>query len=79
MLFIDIVGYSNLFITEQHDHVAQLNRLVRASHCFRTAEATGELLCLPTAMGWIKRIEDAEAKADPSHGIVTFRDLKFLR
>jgi quercetin dioxygenase-like cupin family protein len=27
-------------------------------------------------MGWIKRIEDAEAKADPSHGIVTFRDLE---
>ena len=42
VLFINIVGYSNLLITEQH----------------------------------IKRIEDAEAKADPSHGIVTFRDLE---
>ena len=51
VLFIDIVGYSNLLITKQHDHVEQLNRLVRASHCFRTLEATGELLCLPRAMG----------------------------
>jgi TolB-like protein/Tfp pilus assembly protein PilF len=51
VLFIDIVGYSNLLITEQHDHVEQLNRLVRASHCFRTAESTGELLCLPTGDG----------------------------
>ena len=51
VLFIDIVGYSNLLITEQHDHVEQLNRLVRASHCFQTAKATGQLLCLPTGDG----------------------------
>ena len=51
VLVIDIVGYSNLLITEQHDHVEQLNRLVRASHCFRTAEAIGQLLCLPTGDG----------------------------
>ena len=50
MLFIDIVGYSNLLIAE-HDHVEQLNRLVRTSHCFRTAEATGQLLCLPKGDG----------------------------
>ena len=51
VLFVDIVGYSNLLIAEQHDQVEQLNRLVRASHCFRTAEATGQLLCLPTGDG----------------------------
>jgi quercetin dioxygenase-like cupin family protein len=29
-----------------------------------------------TLSQYIKRIEDAEANADPNHGVVTFRDLK---
>ncbi len=51
VLFIDIVGYSKLLITEQQEYVETLNGLVRACPCFREAEARGELLCLPTGDG----------------------------
>lgn len=51
VLFIDIVGYSKLLITEQQEYVETLNGLVRAGPCFREAEARGELLCLPTGDG----------------------------
>ncbi len=51
VLFIDIVAYSNLLITEQHDFVEQLNELVRSAERFRSAEDSGELLCLPAGDG----------------------------
>ncbi len=51
VLFLDIVAYSNLLITEQHDHVEKLNELVRGCHCFQHAEETDELLCLPAGDG----------------------------
>ena len=47
VLFIDIVGYSNLLINEQRDLVERLNQLVRSTDQFRAAESAGELIRLP--------------------------------
>jgi hypothetical protein len=44
VLFIDVVGYSNLSINDQHAAVEELNRIVRASEQFQRAEAASRLL-----------------------------------
>ena len=51
VLFIDIVGYSKLLINEQSDRLTKLREIVRGSEQFRTAEAEGKLLRLPTGDG----------------------------
>src|SRR6476646_4581386 len=51
VLFIDIVGYSKLLITEQSDQLQTLKDIVRATEQFRMAEAAGKLLRLPTGDG----------------------------
>jgi len=51
VLFIDVVGYSTLLINEQSDLLAQLNRIVRQTERFQSAEAEGRLVCLPTGDG----------------------------
>jgi TolB-like protein/class 3 adenylate cyclase/Tfp pilus assembly protein PilF len=51
VLFIDIVGYSKLFITEQSEQLQTLKEIVRATEQFRVAEAAGKLLRLPTGDG----------------------------
>src|ERR1700758_5832856 len=51
VLFIDIVGYSKLLITEQSDHLQTLKAIVRGTEQFRAAEAEGKLLRLPTGDG----------------------------
>ncbi len=51
VLFIDIVGYSKLLITEQSEQLQTLKEIVRATEQFRTAEAAGKLLRLPTGDG----------------------------
>lgn len=51
VLFIDIVGYSKLLITQQSEHLDTLKRVVRATEQFRTAEAESKLLRLPTGDG----------------------------
>jgi TolB-like protein/class 3 adenylate cyclase/Tfp pilus assembly protein PilF len=51
VLFIDIVGYSKLLINEQHASLNSLNRIVRATQEFRTAEANGRLTKIPTGDG----------------------------
>src|SRR5215472_12617375 len=51
VLFIDIVGYSNLLITQQSEQVETLRRIVRGTAEFRTTEAEGKLLRLPTGDG----------------------------
>jgi TolB-like protein/class 3 adenylate cyclase/Tfp pilus assembly protein PilF len=51
VLFIDIVGYSNLSIKDQHAAVEQLNQIVRASEQFQKGEATERLLKIPTGDG----------------------------
>ena len=49
VLFIDIVGYSKLLITEQSKRLQTLKEIVRGTEQFRLAEAEGKLLRLPPA------------------------------
>jgi class 3 adenylate cyclase len=51
VLFIDIVGYSKLLINEQSEHMQTLREIVRGTEQFRSAEAEGKLLRLPTGDG----------------------------
>ena len=51
VLFIDIVGYSRLMIGEQSDLLGVLNDAVREAGEFRSAEADGRLMRLPTGDG----------------------------
>ena len=51
VLFIDIVGYSKLLITEQSGQIQTLRQIVRGTEQFRLAEAEGKLLRLPTGDG----------------------------
>ena len=51
VLFIDIVGYSKLLITEQSDQLQTLRQIVRSTEQFKKAEAEGKLLRLPTGDG----------------------------
>src|SRR5438045_1635485 len=51
VLFMDIVGYSNLSVNEQHAAVEELNEIVRASEQFQLAEAAGRLLKIATGDG----------------------------
>src|SRR5205814_55114 len=51
VLFIDIVGYSKLMITEQSDQLQTLKEIVRGTEQFKKAEAEGKLLRLPTGDG----------------------------
>src|SRR3954468_23890731 len=51
VLFIDIVGYSKLLITEQSDQLQTLNQIVRGTEQVKKAEAEGKLLRLPTGDG----------------------------
>ena len=51
VLFIDIVGYSKLLITEQSNQIQTLNEIVRGTDQVRLAEAEGKLLRLPTGDG----------------------------
>src|SRR5437773_12038791 len=51
VLFIDIVGYSKLLITEQSEQIRTLKEVVRGTEQFRIAQAEGKLLRLPTGDG----------------------------
>jgi hypothetical protein len=51
VLFIDIVGYSKLLITEQSYLLQKLKEIVWATEQFRLAQAEGKLLRLPTGDG----------------------------
>src|SRR6516165_2648234 len=51
VLFIDIVGYSKLLITEQSEQMQKLREIVRGTEQFRLAEVEGKLLRLPTGDG----------------------------
>src|SRR5438067_9745807 len=50
-LFIDIVGYSKLLISEQSEQIQKLKQIVRGTEQVRSAEAEGKLLRLPTGDG----------------------------
>ncbi len=51
VLFLDLVGYSRMRTDAQHASLGELNRLVRATETFQRADATGQLLRLPTGDG----------------------------
>jgi TolB-like protein/tetratricopeptide (TPR) repeat protein/class 3 adenylate cyclase len=51
VLFIDIVGYSKLFINEQHELLQELNQIVRSTDAFRAADIVGKLIRVPTGDG----------------------------
>src|SRR5262252_6932783 len=51
VLFIDIVRFSTLLINQQSEQLETLKRIVRGTEQFRTAEAEGRLLRLPTGDG----------------------------
>src|SRR6202045_5072682 len=51
VLFIDIVAYSQLLITQQSQQLDTLKRIVRGTEQFKKAEAEGKLLRLPTGDG----------------------------
>src|SRR5881392_742349 len=53
VLFIDIVGYSKLLITEQSELLRRLSDVVRETEQFRAAEAEGKLTRLPTGDGMV--------------------------
>ncbi|HMF45736.1 MAG TPA: tetratricopeptide repeat protein [Candidatus Udaeobacter sp.] len=51
VLFIDIVGYSKLLISEERALLETLNQIVRNTEQFRKAEAAGRLLKIPAGDG----------------------------
>ena len=51
VLFIDVVGYSQLLVDDQREVMAELNQLVRATEAFRAAEQAGKLSRVPTGDG----------------------------
>src|SRR5262249_28365497 len=51
VLFIDIVGYSKLLISEQSAQLEALKKIVRGTEQFQLAETEGKLLRLPTGDG----------------------------
>jgi serine/threonine-protein kinase len=51
VLFIEMVGYSQLLISQQSEQLETLCRIVRGTEQFRLAEAEGKLLRLPTGDG----------------------------
>lgn len=51
VLFIDVVGYSQLLITQQSEHLETLRKIVRGTAQFQAAEAEGKLLRLPAGDG----------------------------
>ena len=51
VLFIDIVGYSKLSISDQHAAIEELTRIARGSEQFQRAEAASRLTRIPTGDG----------------------------
>ena len=51
ILFIDIVGYSKLLIDEQRERLQALNEIVRNAAQFRSSDANGMLVRIPTGDG----------------------------
>src|SRR5262249_34256835 len=51
VLFVDIVGYSKLLITEQRERLEALNEIVRNTAQFRSSDANGMLVRIPTGDG----------------------------
>src|ERR1700722_2132294 len=75
VLFIDIVGYSKLLITEQSDQIQKLKEIVRGAEQVRIAEGEGKLLRLPTGDGGALVFRNSVEAADLC-AIETNKELK---
>ena len=53
VLFMDVVGYSQLLIDDQREVLRDLNEIVRATEQFRAADAQKKVICLPTGDGMV--------------------------
>jgi adenylate cyclase len=51
VLFLDVVGYSKLLVSEQREVIQELNQIVRNTSQFRKSEAAGELIRIPAGDG----------------------------
>src|SRR6059058_3724976 len=51
VLFLDVVGYSQLLVNEQREVVQQLSEIVRATPQFRQSSAAGKLIRIATGDG----------------------------
>jgi TolB-like protein/class 3 adenylate cyclase/Tfp pilus assembly protein PilF len=51
LLLIDVVSYSKLLVNEQIELLQELKQIVRSTETFRAAEASGELIRVPTGDG----------------------------
>ena len=51
LLLVDVVGYSKRLVNEQIEVLQELNQIVRATECFRAAEASDKLIRVPTGDG----------------------------
>jgi len=51
VLFIDVVGFTRLLINRQADVLNSLNRVIRKTPAFQSAEAAGKLIRLPAGDG----------------------------
>jgi TolB-like protein len=81
VLFIDIVGYSKLLITEQSELLRRLSDVVRETDQFRSAEAEGKLVRLPTGDGMALVFRNSpeapvQCALELSRGLKTHPELK---
>ena len=67
VLFIDIVGYSKLLITEQSNQIQKLKEIVRGTEQVRLADAEGKLLRLPTGDGGALVFRNSPEAPDRGH------------
>jgi len=51
VLFMDVVGYSKLLVSEQREVLQQLNKVTRKTAQFRSSERRGKLICIPAGDG----------------------------
>ena len=51
VLFMDVVGYSQLLVNEQREVVHELNHIVQQTAHFKRSDANGELICIPSGDG----------------------------
>ena len=81
VLFIDMVGYSQLSNNEQSKLLSELNAVVRGAERFRLAEAEGTLVRLPTGDGMALIFrhspeEPARCALEISQGLKTHPELR---
>ena len=68
VLFIDIVGYSQLLITQQSEHLETLKRILGSITEFRATEAEGKLSRLPTGDGRALVFRTTHRQPEPRSG-----------